>query len=138
MTVWTSLSPSIIQRSIKCKKLLESLKDVIKSQIASTIPLSFHITSMARQATTPEDRPPDEPRRTYFDSPLPDLNLTGFKDYVHRVVNLTLIHQHSPTCTKGPLGHIGCRLSYPSKCSNGNGVSINQLKLIPKKIMNFF
>ena len=68
MTVWTSLSPSIIQRSIKCKKLLESAKDVIKSQIASTIPLNYHITSMSRQATTPEERPTDEPRRTYYDS----------------------------------------------------------------------
>lgn len=92
------------------------------------------MTSMARQATTPEDRSFDEPRKSCFDSPLPDLNLTGFKDHVHRVVKLTSINQHLPTCTKGPLGHIGCRLSYPSKCSNGNGVSINQLKLIPKRL----
>ena len=96
MTVWTSLSPSIIQRSIKCKKLLESVKDVIKSQIASTIPLNYHITSMSRQATTPEERPTDEPRRTYYDSPSPDLNLAGFEDHVHRVVNSTSVHQHSP------------------------------------------
>ena len=138
MTVWTSLSPSIIQRSIKCKKLLESVKDVIKSQIASTIPLNYHITSMSRQATTPEERPTDEPRRTYYDSPSPDLNLAGFEDHVHRVVNSTSVHQHSPTCTKGPLGHIGCRLSYPYECTKGSGVSINQLKLIPQKKLIFY
>ena len=133
MTVWTSLSPSIIQRSIKCKKLLESVKEVIKSQIASIIPLNFHIISLTRQATTPEERSPNEPRRTYYDSPSPDSDLIGFQDHVHRVVDSTSVHQHSPTCTKGPLGHIGCRLSYPSKCSKGNGVSINQLKLVQQK-----
>jgi hypothetical protein len=41
------------------------------------------------------------------------------------------VHQHSHTCVKGPLGHIGCRLSYPSNCANGRGISISELKLIP-------
>ena len=72
---------------------------------------------MSRQATTPDERPTDEPRRTFYDAPSPDLNLAGFEVHVHRVVNSTSVHQHSPTCTKGPLGHIGCRLSYPSECT---------------------
>ena len=64
MTVWTSLSATIIQRSIQCKQLLKSVKDVIKSQISSSIPLKYHRTAMARQATPPDKRKPDEPRST--------------------------------------------------------------------------
>lgn len=129
MTVWTSLSPTIIQRSIQCKQLLKSVKDVIKSQISSSIPLEYHITAMARQATPPDKRKPDEPRSTYFDCPIPNSTDEQFEDHVFRVINSTSIHQHSPTCTKGPLGHIGCRLSYPSGCSKGNDVTIKELIL---------
>jgi hypothetical protein len=106
MTVWTTLSPSIIQRSIQPKKLLKSLKEVIKSHISSSIPIEYHVKSLSRQATHPEKRSQEDPRRTFFDSPIPDTDENNFKHHVNCVVNSTSVHQHSPTCTKGSLGHI--------------------------------
>jgi hypothetical protein len=128
MTVWCNHSPNIIQQSIRCKKLLPSIKEVILSHISSSITLKYHITALRRQATAPLNRPCEPPRRTYFDSPIPTENIINFDHHVHSVVKATSIHQHSPKCVKGPRGHIECPLSYPSNCTNGKGITICELK----------
>lgn len=128
MTIWCNLSPEIIQQSIKCKKLIPTIKEVILSHIASSIPLKYHVTALSTQATPPLNRCCQPPRRTFFDSPIPNENIVNFHSHVHDVVGTTSVHQHSPTCVKGPRGHMECRLSYPSNCSNGTGITICELK----------
>ena len=131
MTVWSVLCPTIIQQGIQCYKLLDSIKEVILSQIRGNIPKEYHLNALERQVTPPAHRSLCDPPRAYYDSLLPSEDETVFKKHVHNVVNSTAVHQHSHTCVKGPLGHIGCRLSYPSNCTNGNGISISELKLMP-------
>ena len=129
LTIWSVLSPEVIQNSIQCYKLVDSIKEVILSQISSSIPLKFHVDALNRQATPPSYRSPNVPPRAFFDSPLPEENKNNFENHVYNVVNTTAVHQHSLTCVKGNLGHKGCRLSYPSNCTNGKGVTIIQLKV---------
>ena len=134
MTVWCQMSPKIIQQSIQNKKLVPSIKKIILSHIASSIPLQYHVTALSTQATSPKNRLCEQPRRTFFDAPDPLKNFVGFNSHVHNVVNSTSVHQHSSTCVKGPRGHIECRLSYPTQCTNGKDITICELKLITKDI----
>ena len=130
MTVWSVLSPTIIQQCIQCKRLVNSVKEVILSQISSSIPLEYHMKALNRQATPPAHRSPSDPPRFFYDSPLPITSINEFNDHVYSVVNSTAVHQRSDTCIKDPLGHVGCRLSYPSNCTAGKSIEINELKIV--------
>ena len=130
MTVWCNLTPKIIQQSIQNKKLIPSIKEVILSHIASNIPLQHHLKALSTKATSPINLPREPPRRTFYDSPIPSENIDEFNCHVYNVVNTTSVHQHSPTCIKGPRGHIECRLSYPSLCTNGKDITISELKQV--------
>ncbi len=129
------LSPYVLQRFVRIKEVVESLKKTLDSMYSSVLPDREHLRGLMQQILK-EGGPLSEEAKQVIDKkdfncivqrsePLfenreqqhPTYQNLGVRQhvesYTHRQRHEQQMHKHSRTCHKGAMGITGCRLCMP-------------------------